>query len=225
LLFSPSSKCDRHCLLTLDALVLVIMAIGEKLLRAVTAAPCAFALFFLVHFFLGLAMIIMGAIALFDGTCIYPTPLFLVVSGCIAVLSAFFPLAALLNVGPLIWGTVVVFALYEDYLLRFEVDAAVSSSCDTLPFLTALVAVILLWSFFCHFVTWMLLNCEIGSRFKALKNRARGKDERGRTRRRSSPSPPPRVRTMSMASTSTPLVSVPAGHSKQMYTVLVKDEK
>ncbi len=159
---------------------------GEKCLFAISDGAFAFTLFCCTHFIVGLTFIIVGAVALADGTCIYPIPTFLVVSGIIMFLAAFFPPLALLNLGPFVWGSFMTFGLYEDFLLRYRLDARTAagqgrtlvsarfSECDTVPYYTAIIGLALTWSFYCYFFVWMLLDCEIGTRFKEYKYRKRG---------------------------------------------------
>ncbi len=163
----------------------------ERCLFAISDGAFAFTLFFLTHCVVGLAFVVTGAVGLSDGTCIYPVPTFLVVSGVIMLVSCLFPPVALLNLGPFVWGSFMTFGLYEDFLLRYAKEdqnlglvSAHFSPCDTAPYYAALAGLVLTWSFYCYFFVWMLLDCEIGTRFKEYKYRKRGIKYHERRRRK-----------------------------------------
>ncbi len=148
----------------------------EKCLLCISDGVLALVLFFLVHFYVGLAFCIVGIFSVAanhdTGPCLYPIPPFLIVSGTIMFASAFLPPLALINTGPLVWGTYMTFSLYEDFMIRYEKQVPkeiISVDCDVAPYFTSLAGVVLTWSFYFYFCFWMLLDCEFGSKFRKFR--------------------------------------------------------
>ena len=157
---------------------------ANRCLFLLTDRNWTFALFVIFHLAMGIAMVVTAIAAELDGRCIYPFPPFLFVSGILMLLSAILPPAALLNVGPLIWGSFMSFESLQEFVIRMkireeEVETAIHpvltketrQACDDAPFIVSLVCVVLAWSYYCYFLVVLLLDCEVGSRLYDLRNR------------------------------------------------------
>jgi len=154
----------------------------ENVFLTLSDAGCVFTVFFLSHLGMGLASVVIGGLATASGECIYLAPFFLLISGSIMLLAAFFPPLAVLNFGPLVWGTVSVLGVYEDFLARLTLTMSEKtlylhhSSCDDRPFVAALALIVTTWGVYAYLFIWILLECDVGAKFRAFK--AKKRDQR-----------------------------------------------